>query len=112
MKNGYGILTESKHKVILTCPLGHTLYKDGITIGTLYKNYNIRLHEKQCIKDGYDWSHAKETLLKFGCAEEDIEKSCKANRMVGLCPKYALTKDQFDAIKGKRRCFECEKLEG
>lgn len=95
-----------KDKVMLECPHEHALYPDGITAGTLYTKYGIRLLDKtQLVRPGYDWRRATDFMRRQGFSEAEIRAS--RNNEIALCPVYRLTEQQMSAI-GKP-CKECTK---
>jgi hypothetical protein len=94
-------LTESKIKVMLQCPRGHSLYKEGITVGALYKGKTIRLMKSQCVKKGYDWSKAEKLCQKHGHTLTTIEK----NKNAAFCGTYRLNDIQWKRLQ--RKCREC-----
>lgn len=75
-------LTWRTMKVNLECPQGHSMFGDrGILIGTLYKNYDVRIWSDQKVKDGNEALHA---------------------------PTYRLTETQCNKMaNGSKHTFKC-----
>lgn len=77
---------DPRTKVNVQCPQGHHLYVEGVAIGTLYKNYGIRLLESQRqIVKGNNFYY--------------VHPSCVST--------YKLTSSQYEMMT--RKCKECGK---
>ena len=95
-------------KVMLQCPNGHIfLYKHGILVKTLYKNYGLRLMESQKIS-GVDSKAAYNLLYKIyqreGVSILPYNEFIKDNNLE--LPTYKLTEKQL--LKMGKECNDCK----
>ena len=95
---------KSNTKVRLQCPAGHVIYPQGVIVGTLYKNYGIRLLMSQRVEQGYDFAKLESTMAKMRHQQSVGKRWVNSDPNLRDC--YRLTEQQMVTMGAK--CKECE----